>query len=258
MTTQITIKDVMSKPVSIAKSSLITEALERMLDEGVDPIIVTHNNQVVGTASRRTIAEKIGSIRSGPIPPTQIHVANVTKEDYTFAYHDQDIDILIPLLQSYKIVVVLDAEHKLIGMVTMGDLLRVMKPDCPLEDVIELAPKITPEDRIVHLHRRMVDDSATRFIVADNSRVLGIVTETDLAQAIMKLKELVEVKHHDNRIRNLIAQDIMSTPVTSVEKGKTVDDVIALMEEKNISTVLVTNDTKPVGLVTRRSLINAL
>ncbi|MCP1715564.1 putative transcriptional regulator [Methanocalculus alkaliphilus] len=258
MTTQITIKDVMSKPVSIAKSSLITEALERMLDEGVDPIIVTHHNQVVGTASRRTIAEKIGSKRSGPIPPTQIHVANVTKEDYTFAYQDQDIDILIPLLQSYKIVVVLDAEHKLIGMVTMGDLLKVMKPDCPLEEVIELAPKISPEDRIVHLHRRMVDDSATRFIVADNSRVLGIVTETDLAQSIMKLKELVEVKHHDNRIRNLIAQDIMSTPVTSVEKSKTVDDVIALMEEKNISTVLVTNDTKPVGLVTRRSLINAL
>jgi len=258
MTAQITIKDVMSKPVSIAKSSLITEALERMLGEGVDPIIVTHHNQVVGTASRRTIAEKIGSKKSGPIPPTQIHVSNITKEDFTFAYPDQEIDILIPLLQSYKVVVVLDAEHKLIGMVTMGDLLKVMKPDCPLEDVIELAPKISSEDRIVHLHRRMVDDSATRFIVADNSRVLGIVTETDLAQAIIRLKELVEVRHHDNRIRNLIAQDIMSTPVTSVEKTGTVDDVIALMEQKNISTVLVTNDTKPVGLVTRRSLINAL
>jgi predicted transcriptional regulator len=258
MTAQLTIKDVMSKPVSIAKSALITEALDRMLSEGIDPIIVTNQNTVVGTASRRTIAEKIGSKKTGAIPPTQIHVANVTKEDFTFAYPDQEIDILVPLLQNYKIVIVLDAEHKLIGMVTMTDLLKVMKPDCPLEDAIELAPKISPEDRIVHLHRRMVDDSATRFIVNDNGRVLGIVTETDLARAIVKLKETVEVKHHDNRIRNLIAQDIMSTPVLSMDIKSSVSDVINLMGEKNISTVLVTNQEKPVGLVTRRSLINAL
>lgn len=258
MTTQLTIKDVMSKPVSIAKSALITEALDRMLGEGIDPIIVTNQNTVVGTASRRTIAEKIGSKKTGTVPPTQIHVANITKEDFTFAYPDQEIDILIPLLQNYKIVVVLDAEHKLIGMVTMTDLLKVMKPDCPLEDVIELAPKISPEDRIVHLHRRMVDDSATRFIVNDNGKVLGIVTETDLARAIVKFKGTVEVRHHDNRIRNLIAQDIMSTPVVSVNMTSSVGDVIDLMAEKNISTVLVISQEKPVGLVTRRSLISAL
>ncbi|HIJ07171.1 MAG: Putative signal-transduction protein with CBS domain [Methanomicrobiales archaeon 53_19] len=258
MTTKLTIKDIMSKPVSIAKSALITEALDRMLGEGIDPIIVTHQGRVIGTASRRTIAEKIGSKKTGAIPPTQIHVANVVKEDFTFAYPDQEIDILIPLLQNYKIVVVLDAEHKLIGMVTMGDLLKVMKPDCPLEDVIELAPRITPEDRVVHLHRRMVDDSATRFIVNDNGRVLGIVTETDLARALVKLKEMVEVKHHDTRIRNLIAQDIMSTPVISVPMGTPVEAIIDLMTEKNISTVLVTGEEKPIGLVTRRSIISAL
>ena len=258
MTIQLTIKDVMSKPISIAKSALITEALDRMLGEGVDPIIVTNQNTVVGTASRRTIAEKIGSKKTGAIPPTQIHVANVTKEDFTFAYPDQDIDILVPLLQNYKIVIVLDTEHKLIGMVTMADLLKVMKPDCLLEDVIELAPRISPEDRIVHLHRRMIDDSATRFIVYDNSKVLGIVTETDLARAIVKLKETVEVKHHDNRIRNLIAQDIMSTPVISVDITASIDSIIGMMTEKKISTVLVTANEKPIGLITRRSLINAL
>lgn len=258
MTARLTIRDVMSKPVSIAKSALITEALDRMLDEGVDPIIVTHQNKVIGTASRRTIAEKIGSKKTGAIPPTQIHVANVTTDDFTFAYPDQEIDILVPLLQNYKIVVIYDSEHKLIGRVTMGDLLRVMRPDCPLEDVIELAPRIMPEDRIVHLHRRMVDDSATRFIVNNNGMVLGIVTETDLARAVVRLKEMVEVKHHDNRIRNLIAQDIMSTPVITVDLKSSINEIVDLMNEKNISTVLVTNEEKPIGLVTRRSLIGAL
>ena len=59
MSQKLTVKDVMSKPVSIAKSALIPEALSKMLENGIDPIVVTHDHVVVGTASRRTIAEKI-------------------------------------------------------------------------------------------------------------------------------------------------------------------------------------------------------
>ena len=56
MSQKLTVKDVMSKPVSIAKSALIPEALSKMLENGIDPIVVTHDHVVVGTASRRTIA----------------------------------------------------------------------------------------------------------------------------------------------------------------------------------------------------------
>ncbi|MDD3407271.1 MAG: hypothetical protein PHP13_04225, partial [Methanomicrobium sp.] len=40
MSEKLLIKDVMSKPVTIAKSAVITEALDKMLDLGVDPLIV--------------------------------------------------------------------------------------------------------------------------------------------------------------------------------------------------------------------------
>jgi hypothetical protein len=61
MSQKLLVKDVMSKPVSIAKSALIPEALAKMLEAGIDPIVVTSDHVVVGTASRRTIAEKMGS-----------------------------------------------------------------------------------------------------------------------------------------------------------------------------------------------------
>ena len=36
MSQKLTVKDVMSKPVSIAKSALIPEALSKMLENGID------------------------------------------------------------------------------------------------------------------------------------------------------------------------------------------------------------------------------
>ena len=151
MNQKLTVKDVMSKPVSIAKSALIPEALDKMLAEGIDPIVVTNDRVVVGTASRRTIAEKMGSKKTGNIPASQIRVASVTREDFTSVYQDQDVDLLIPLLQRYKIVVVWDEEHRLIGQVTTGDLLKIAKPERAVDTMMELAPRISPDDRVVQL-----------------------------------------------------------------------------------------------------------
>ena len=111
MTKEVFIKDVMVKPTSIAKSATITEALDKMLAEGIDPLIVVHNNAVIGTVSRQAIAEKLGSKQNANLAPAAIHVASVVEEDFTSVYPDESINVLIPLLQRYKLVVVYDGQE---------------------------------------------------------------------------------------------------------------------------------------------------
>ncbi len=257
MNQKLTVKDVMSKPVSIAKSGLIPEALDKMLAEGVDPIVVTNDRVVVGTASRRSIAEKMGSKKTGNIPASQIRVASVTREDFTSVYQDQDVDLLVPLLQRYKIVVVWDEEHRLIGQVTTGDLLKVAKPEGSIDTMVEIAPRISPDDRVVQLHRRMVGDGATRFIVMDGNKAVGIVTETDIAKILVKLKSEID-KHFENALRNVTAADIMSSPLITTPANTPVSKVVDLMLAKNISTIPIADGDKVIGLATRKSLVDAL
>lgn len=257
MNQKLTVKDVMSKAVSIAKSALIPEALDKMLSEGIDPIVVTNDCVVVGTASRRTIAEKMGSKKTGNIPASQIRVASVTREDFTSVYQDQDVDLLVPLLQRYKIVVVWDEEHRLIGQVTTGDLLKVVKPKGDIGTMVEIAPRISPDDRVVQLHRRMVGDGATRFIVMDGNTAVGIVTETDIAKILVKLKSEID-KHFENALRNVTAADIMSSPLITTPSTMPVAKVVDLMIAKNISTIPIADGGKVIGLATRKSLIDAL
>ena len=67
MTEELFVKDVMSRPVTIAKAAVITEALDKMLNEGIDPLIVMNNNSVVGTVSRFAF-RSAGADGHGPNP----------------------------------------------------------------------------------------------------------------------------------------------------------------------------------------------
>ncbi len=258
MSEDVVIRDIMAKPVTIAKSAAITEALDKMLDESVDPLIVVNNNTVVGTISRRTIAGTLGSKKNSSLSPSSIHVANSLEEDFTTVYPDQDVDVLVPLLQHYKLVVVYDNEHRLIGQVTAENLIRVFRPDGNLSEVLEPAWTIDAEERVVHMRRRMMDDNIHRFIVTQDDKVVGIVTETDVATAMRKFRKVVEDRHQDHRIRNLLVRDIMSTSLISVASGATISQAIDLMVQKNISTIPVIENGDLKGLITRNSLIKAL
>jgi predicted transcriptional regulator len=258
MTKEVFIKDVMVKPATIAKSAKITEALDKMLDEGIDPLIAVNNNSVVGTVSRKAIAEKLGSKQNSGITPTAIHVASVVEEEFTIVYPDENVNILVPLLQQYKLVVVYDGDHRLIGQVSRGNLLKKYQPEGSLDASIEKAVTIEAEERVAHLRRRMLDDNITRFIVSEHEKYIGIVTETDVAIAMRKFRESVTGNHQDHRIRTLLVKDIMSAPLLTVERTAKVSDVIALMLKKNISSVPVMDKGKLAGMVTRFSLVNAL
>lgn len=258
MSEELLVRDVMVKPLTISKSAAITEALEKMLNEGADPLIVTNNGGVMGTISRKAIAETLGSKKTSMVSPTQIHVANKTDEDYTIAYPDQNADILVPLLQEYRIVVVLDNEHRLVGQVGQIDLLRVMQPDTVAEHVVQTAFTIRSDERVVHLRRRMIDENISKFVVMDDGEMQGIVTETDVAKAMKAFREIVEDKYQDHRIRNLLVKDIMTAPAITVDVGEDIAAITGLIVKKSISSLPVTNNGKLVGLLTKQALISAL
>jgi CBS domain-containing protein len=258
MTGKTSVKEVMAKAASIAKSAFITEALGKMLDEGVDPLIVTNNGEVIGTISRRSIARILGSRRNAQLSPTKIHVASHVQDNFTSVYPDQTIEILVPLLQASKVVVVLDEHHRLIGKVGYADLLKVMRPETLIERLMEKAYTIQADERVVHLRRRMLDDGITRFVVTSNGSIVGIVTETDVATSLASFREVVETKYQDARIRNLIVRDIMSAPVIAAEKTVPVSDAVDLMLGKGISALPITETGQLAGLLTLESLVKAL
>ena len=78
-----------------------------------------------GRSRDRQSHEKLGQqAELTDLAPTAIHVASVVEEEFTSVYPDENVNVLVPLLQRYKLVVVYDSDHRLIGQVSASDLLK--------------------------------------------------------------------------------------------------------------------------------------
>jgi predicted transcriptional regulator len=83
-------------------------------------------------------------------------------------------------------------------------------------------------------------------VTADsNHDPVGILTERDILKSIAYRRVRPEVTK---------IEEIMSTPILSVEQDATLGDAAQMMIKKNIRRLLVKQDNKYVGIITQRDL----
>ncbi len=85
-------------------------------------------------------------------------------------------------------------------------------------------------------------------VTDETGNVIGVITELDLLEAVMKGKELVRIT----------AGDIMSKEVMTANEGTTAKELIKIMAEKSIVRLPITNkEGKLVGIVARCDLLKS-
>jgi len=107
------------------------------------------------------------------------------------------------LLQQHRIrrIPVIDAEGKLVGIVTEGDINRVSEShvtdvrdynlyhrvgDLPIGEIMTRDPvRVTPDMPIIEVARLLLDHRIGGVPVMEGERVVGVVTESDLFRLIV-------------------------------------------------------------------------
>ncbi len=85
-------------------------------------------------------------------------------------------------------------------------------------------------------------------VTDETGKVIGVITELDLLEAVMKGKELVRIT----------AGDIMSKEVITANEATTAKELIKIMAEKSIVRLPITNkEGKLVGIVARCDLLKS-
>jgi CBS domain-containing protein len=82
-------------------------------------------------------------------------------------------------------------------------------------------------------------------VVDDKGMLVGLVTEFDLLDILLKDKELKDVR----------AEQIMTRDVKFVREDTPVDEVIRLLENDHLIRVPVVKDKKLVGIIARRDIL---
>ena len=108
---------------------------------------------------------------------------------------------------------------------------------------------ISPESPVVSAAQIMSCNNVSCLIVSDKGNVLGIVTETDV------LKKTVAC---GNDYCQMKVEQIMSSPVRSIPRDRSVMEASSIMETANIRRLVVLDKGRSVGIITQTDVVRAL
>ncbi|MCX8069073.1 MAG: diguanylate cyclase [Thermodesulfovibrionales bacterium] len=168
-----------------------------------------------------------------------------------------------PLIEAIKtmrnnekgVVVVLD-DTRCVGIVTERDVIRLIKEGIDLhQNTYKYATQniISIEDSksVTHALNLMIENNIRRLVVSDtNKRFRGVITQQDIIhfleddfyRSTIKLKHLID---HNK-------------PIVSVTSSQPLSEAIELLFDKNISSLPVLEDNKPVGIITEKDIVRLI
>jgi CBS domain-containing protein len=105
---------------------------------------------------------------------------------------------------------------------------------------------IAVDARVFDALKLMADKSVGALIVMEGGRIAGILSERDYARKVI----LHGKSSHDLQVR-----DIMTAKVVTVHPGQTVEECMALMTEKRIRHLPVTEGERLIGVLSIGDLV---
>jgi len=255
------VKDVMTEDVIfIDKDVDLKYVLKLMKKHEITKIPVVEEKKLIGVITDNKIAVKLGSIRSRGVPAARLHASSVTEKNIEIISPDTEVKTILKTVgePGPTILNVVEAE-KLVGIVTKADLLPLVKSENKVKEIMhENIHSVSPEDRVVHARRRMIDEKVARLPVINNGTLIGIISDNEVVFALAEIKRSFPLGKQKHRLEELLVNDAMKTPVIWADVEITTSEAAKIMIENNVGSLPLMENNKVVGIITRTDLLKTI
>lgn len=255
------VRDVMTREVIVVDKDVnLRQVLKLMKKHEITKIPVVENKKLIGLITDNTIAYKLGLKRKRGIPASRLHASSVTNKEIESVTPDTDIEIVLKKVgePGPTMLTVLEQDN-LVGVVTKADLLPLVTSTKKLHEIMQKKLHvISPDDRMIHARRIMIDENVARLPVVNKGHLEGMLSDTEIAFALARVKRSFSLGRQKRRLDELLVEEIMKKPVVWAEPHITVSDAAKIMMKENVGALpLIKNDTI-MGIVTRTDLIKTI
>ncbi len=245
-------------------------------NQELDAVVVTDGDEYRGVVSRRQLASSSNQ-PSAKVGSRVQHVPTVQRTE--------DVREVARLMigSDAKTLPVLD-EDRVVGVVTGDAVLEAVRPflDAVTVDDAYTAELIsaTPETTIGKALNLLRDAGIAHLPVVDGDALVGMVSLYDVIEFTTRGGTKSQggsssgfgdrggggqsrggfgSREGDaDRLLDLPVRNLMSDAVVTVERSAPLDGVVETMFEREISSLVVTDDTEPTGIVTKTDVLEAL
>jgi len=278
----VSIKDIMSSPVYvIAPDETISHARNLMLKHKIGALVVVDNDNMIGIVTKSDMGKRMAQAepiwRRRPIDKVPINL--VMTESPITIYPDASIKQAVDLMLENNINNIPVTNESVVGIVTRGDIVKYVSEQAIDTKVSEKVNKdvisVHRHHTINHVVDEMERNKISKVIVTDDAgEAVGIISTTNLA--------LSSITDNENKLSTksikmtrrptpggektyryikevaLVAEDIMSGPIITINEDNTISDAAKIMIKENITALPVEQDEEIVGMISRSDILRIM
>ena len=272
------VKDYMSREI-IAVSPINNIAYVRnlMLKHRVGRVVIVENNKPVGIVTKRDISRSLakGRAKWKRRPIDKILIKRIMSKNLVTIGKDEELKKAAELMLENGISSLIVKNEILEGIITKTDLVKAYSENYQGKFLVKdlMSSKIitvSPYNTINHIVEMIEENNISRVIVVDGTKVVGIVTSTDLSFAFFgeREKEIKYLRRPRGGGRAMLrvikilpiitAEDIMSTELITISPSEDAAKASNLMLKEKISGLPVLKDEELRGIITKTDILRGI
>lgn len=259
------VSEVMSVNYStVDKDQMLSNALNIMRKKkNISRLVVLDKDKPVGLISFRDIANRLGTYKTEGISPTSLRVSSAMSFPLISVESETELIDAAILMAEKKIssLLVMDGE-KLKGLLTKHNLLTIALrcKKIKVKDMMTPEPvQISSSERVLAARNTMFTNNFSALPVVDEEKLVGIVDDQTIADALAKLREKVPRKHQKNRLNEYYIGQVMRSKPPTIEQNAPLCDLVQVFIDTQAKAVfIVDKDEKLVGILSVTDISNAI
>jgi len=252
-----TASDLASAAYAIDKSDRISHALDLMEKHRVNQLLVMNEGELIGILTKQGIARTLGASDDIIKPASSLHVTKAMDDTFTVISGALPIGEVNHLMESSEVLIVVNGQPA--RWITFNEIVKASRPGGFTGEIMDPPLTCSPFDRVTHTRRRMIDERAWWMVVVEDDKLVGIITENDIAKAMSQFRDVVPSHYQDSRVRKLLVDDIMIADILFARTNTPCVEVVELMVKHDVEGVPVLDLTDTmVGVITQSTVLRKL
>ena len=249
------------KLICIDVNSNLREARKLMEKHKISRLLVKYKGNIIGIITERDLAERFGSWRERRISDSKIHVSSAFTSHLLRVKEDDDLRKASEIMLRNGISsVVVERDGRITGIITKTDLIRYLKNST--KKVKDFMSKrvfsLEIGSSLLQARRIMLERGIKRLPITLGGKIVGMITEKDIAKALGLFRKISEGRHWDEKMKKIKVEHIMSKDIISITPNDTLGKAVKVMLRKRISGLPVIENDRLVGIITKTDLIKAI
>ncbi|MHA1556865.1 MAG: CBS domain-containing protein [Candidatus Heimdallarchaeota archaeon] len=259
------VSEVMSvKYGTVDKDQMLSNALDIMRKKkNISRLVVLDKDKPVGVISFRDVADRLGTYKTDGISPTSLRVSSAMSFPIISIDSETEVIDAAKMMTEKKIssLLVIDGEE-LKGLLTKHNLLTsaIHCKKIKVKDMMTPEPKqITSSERVMAARNIMFTENYSALPVVDDEKLVGIVDDQIIADALAKLREKVPRKHQKHRLDEYYVGQVMRILPPTIDQNAPLCDLIQVFIDTQAKAVFVVDkEEQLVGILSVTDIANAI